>query len=74
MNAMAAISKPKTQKDSIFKTNPRPSYFMNDVPSKMFVIHNGRMLFMKRTASPSVNTTISEDVLLALNSSEYVMD
>ena len=69
MNAMAAVSNPSVKNENSFKTNPTPSYFINDVPSNKFVIQIGRTLSMKRAANPNVKTTIKDDFLFVINSS-----
>lgn len=72
MKNMAAVNSPNVKKENNFSTNPTAP-FAKDSPSKMFVIHTGQTLSMKRAASPNVQTTIRDDFRFSISSSLYVM-
>jgi len=70
---IAAVSNPSVRKETAFKMNARASFCIKEVPSNKLVIQIGRVLSIKRVASPNVKTTIRDDFLFSLSSSIYVI-
>lgn len=69
MKNITAVSSPNVMNDIALQTNAMPSFCINDVPSKMLVIHIGLTSLRNKEASPNVKTTIRDDFLFCCSSS-----